>query len=91
MERVETLIKKLQDQFAQQASADQMLLTVQMLQAELLHLQQHTPVFQQQSIAVTVSNQLAPTPVETAAKNEVAEPVAEEEINEVLQVEEAEI
>ena len=34
MERVETLLKKLQDQFAQKAPADQLLLTVQMLQAE---------------------------------------------------------
>ena len=36
MERVETLLKKLQDQLAQHASPGQMLLTVQMLQAELL-------------------------------------------------------
>ena len=58
MERVETLIKKLQDQFAQNATADQLLLTVQMLQAELLHLQQNNaPAFEQQSVAVTVSNQ----------------------------------
>jgi len=90
MERVETLIKKLQDQFAQQASADQLLLTVQMLQAELLHLQQHAPAFQQESVAVTVSNQFTP-PVEAALKNEMAEPVAEEKIIEVLQVDEAEI
>ncbi len=39
MERVETLLKKLQQQFAANASADQLLLTVQMLQAELAHLQ----------------------------------------------------
>lgn len=89
MERVETLIKKLQDQFAQQASADQLLLTVQMLQAELLHLQQHAPVFQQESVAVTVSNQF--TPPEAALKNNITEPVAEEKIIEILQVDEAEI
>lgn len=89
MERVETLIKKLQDQFAQQASADQLLLTVQMLQAELLHLQQHAPAFQQESVAVTVSNQF--TPPEAALKNTITEPVAEEKIIEVLQVDEAEI
>lgn len=90
MERVETLIKKLQDQLAQQASADQMLLTVQMLQAELLHLGQHAPAFQQESVVVTVSNQFIP-PVEDSLKNEMAEPVAEEKIIEVLQVDEAEI
>ncbi len=55
MERVETLLKKLQDQFAQNASADQLLLTVQMLQAELLHLQ-HSNGFDANSVVVTVSN-----------------------------------
>lgn len=90
MERVETLIKKLQDQFAQHAPADQLLLTVQMLQAELLHLQQHSaPVFQQESVAVTVSNQF--TPVEDVLKTEIAEPKADEKTVEVLQVDEAEI
>lgn len=39
MERVETLLDKLKDQLAQKAGIDQLLLTVQMLQSELLHLQ----------------------------------------------------
>jgi hypothetical protein len=90
MERVETLIKKLQDQFAQNATADQLLLTVQMLQAELLHLQQNNaPAFQQQSVAVTVSNQF--NQFEAALKNNIAEPVIEEKTVEILQVDEAEI
>jgi hypothetical protein len=90
MERVETLIKKLQDQFAQNATADQLLLTVQMLQAELLHLQQNNaPSFEQQSVAVTVSNQFSR--FEAALKNNITEPVIEEKTVEILQVDEAEI
>ena len=90
MERVETLLKKLQDQFAQGATTDQLLLTVQMLQAELLHLQQNNaPILQQESVAVTVSNQF--NPVEAALKNNITEPVKEERIVEILQVDEAEI
>ena len=90
MERVETLLKKLQDQFAQHAPADQLLLTVQMLQAELLHLQQNNgPAFQQASVAVTVSNQF--NPVEAALKNKTTASIPEEKTVEILQVDEAEI
>jgi hypothetical protein len=90
MERVETLLKKLQDQFAQGATTDQLLLTVQMLQAELLHLQQNNaPAFQQESVAVTVSNQF--NTVGAALKNNIPEATAEEKIIEILQVDEAEI
>ncbi len=39
MQRVETLLNKLQEQLAQKAPIGQLLLTVQILQAELLHLQ----------------------------------------------------
>ena len=38
MERVETLCNRLQEQISQQASAEDLLITVQMLQAELMHL-----------------------------------------------------
>ena len=38
MERVETLCNKLQEQIAQHASPDQLLVTVEMLQSELMHL-----------------------------------------------------
>lgn len=38
MERVQTLLNKLQEQIEQHALPEQMLLTVQMLQAELLHI-----------------------------------------------------
>jgi hypothetical protein len=87
MERVETLLKKLQDQFAQNASADQMLLTVQMLQAELLHLQQHDAL-EDDAVVVTVSNM---SPVRKEPPVIVPEPPEEERIVEILQVDEAEI
>ncbi|HNK29973.1 MAG TPA: hypothetical protein PKG65_13660, partial [Ferruginibacter sp.] len=61
MERVETLLKKLQDQLAQHASPGQMLLTVQMLQAELLLLQgSASPAASETDIAITVSGMMAP-------------------------------
>ncbi len=87
MERVETLLKKLQDQFAQHAPADQLLLTVQMLQAELLHLQPVNGIHEG-SVVVTVSN------VHTLSKihsENIAEAPKEERIVEVLQVDEADI
>jgi hypothetical protein len=90
MERVETLLKKLQDQFAQQAPADQLLLTVQMLQAELLHLQQHNgPASDSESVSVTVSTQN--TPINGILKDRIPEIIAEEKTVEILQVDEAEI
>ena len=93
MERVETLLKKLQEQFAQKAPAEQLLLTVQMLQAELHHLSA-TPYGQTGSagsnIAVTVSqNSFRATAEKTG--EEIPEPVAEEKIVEVLKVDDAEI
>ena len=90
MERVETLLKKLQDQFAQNASAEQLLLTVQMLQAELLHLQQNNgPVFKNDSVAVTVFNINPVLKENSNGVTKAAEP--EERIVEILQVDEAEI
>lgn len=88
MERVETLLKKLQDQLAQHASPGQMLLTVQMLQAELLLLQGSASTSASETdIAITVSGMIAP-PVGKPVTDDV-----EMEIKtiEVLQVDEAEI
>ncbi len=91
MERVETLLKKLQEQFAQHASPEQLLLTVQMLQAELLHLQvSNAPAFDNDNVSVTVShfNHL----IKESKENNIPEAKAEEEkIVELLQVDEAEI
>ena len=86
MERVETLLKKLQEQFAEKAPPGQLLLTVQMLQAELLHLQAHdAPAFQNDNVAVTVS------PINDLKNKPEKNNVAEEKIVEVLKVNEAEI
>jgi hypothetical protein len=93
MERVETLLKKLQEQFAQKAPPAQLLLTVQMLQAELLHLseglsEQADHFHTMENVAITVSHIAGPK--DQPEKNNVAaEP--EEKIVEVLKVDEAEI
>ena len=89
MERVETLLKKLQDQLAQKATPAELLLTTQMLQAELMHLQ-GTDTGSFSDISVTVSQSMP------AAKEEVKEvakavPVEEERTVEVLLVDEAEL
>jgi hypothetical protein len=83
MERVETLIKKLQEQFAAKASAEQLLLTVQMLQAELACLKKDGAAQNSNNISVDIPQTILPPapPV----------PVAEERTVEVLQVDEAEI
>ncbi|HMC99061.1 MAG TPA: hypothetical protein VKH37_02880, partial [Ferruginibacter sp.] len=91
MERVETLLKKLQDQFAQNASPAQLLLTVQMLEAELQELEGgDNDIVTGNGITVTASH---PSYVNNQ-ENKTAEPEtppAEEKIIEVLQVDEAEI
>ena len=80
MERVETLIKKLQEQFAAKAPASQLLLTAQMLGAELAHLQTNTPAEKKSAISVDFPQSTLHT-----LKTE------EEKIIEVLQVDEAAI
>lgn len=83
MERVETLIKKLQEQFTANATAEQLLLTVQMLQAELACLKKDGFSQNNTNISVDIPQTILP-PVPAA-------PVAEEKTVEVLQVDEAEI
>jgi hypothetical protein len=78
MQRVDTLIKKLQEQFAANAPASQLLLTVQMLQVELNQLQ--PAAVQENTTHVDIPQTILP-----AAKKE------EEKIVEVLQVDEAEL
>lgn len=80
MERVETLIKKLQEQFAANVPASQLLLTVQMLETELSHLNNNAPPENSSIISVDIPQTILP-----AAKPE------EEKTVEVLQVDEAEI
>jgi hypothetical protein len=90
MERVETLLKKLQDQFEGKASAEQLLLTVQMLQAELMHLQDDlAPAYQNGNVFVTVSNV---NPGSNPPRVNITEIKPEEErTSELLLVDEAEL
>ena len=54
MDRVETLLQKLQEQFKQGATPGQLLLTVQMLQHQLLHLQAATPSVAKEAVVVSM-------------------------------------
>lgn len=92
MERVETLLQKLQEQFTKGDPPSKLLLTVQMLQHELSHIQAAGPANGKEVIAVSmpVNVNLVPavlTPVERAPEH----PEEEEKIIQVLQVDEAEI
>lgn len=80
MQRVDTLIKKLQEQFAANVPANQLLLTVQMLQVELTHLQLASTPDTNASINVDIPQTILPPA-----------PAEEERIVEVLQVDEAAI
>jgi hypothetical protein len=90
MERVETLCEQLRVQLSKKASPDELLMTVQMLQAELMHLksgQQSSPAG---SVAIDFP---AAVPFEQPASfpKETIETAPEEKIIEVLQVDEAEV
>ncbi|MGC4102039.1 hypothetical protein [Ferruginibacter sp.] len=80
MQRVDTLIKKLQQQFAANAPAGQLLITVQMLQVELNQLASDNT-----ANTITTINIDIPQTILPAVKPE------EEKIVEVLQVDEAEL
>jgi hypothetical protein len=80
MQRVDTLIKKLQEQFASKAPASQLALTVQMLQAELAHLQANAPAESTATISVDIPQTILPP----AQK-------IEEKTVEILQIDEAEV
>lgn len=88
MERVETLLKKINDLFAEGASADQLLLATQMLQAELHHLQNltNTNSFGNISISILPNNNDFIIKKEELLVNEEPEKTIE-----ILQVDEAEI
>lgn len=85
MERVETLCNRLLEQINQNASADAMLVTVQMLQSELMHLKATTaPVIETPVVAVAID-------VPAAFEIRQEETETEEKIIEVLQIDEAEV
>ena len=89
MERVETLLQKLQEQFKKGDSPQKLLLTVQMLQHELAHLQAAAPANGKEVVSVSMpvnANLQKPEIIEEAPP-----PAEEEKTVEVLQVDEAEI
>ena len=59
MERVETLCNRLLEQIAQNASPDTLLVTVQMLQSELLHLKATTAPIEEAPAAVAIDMPVA--------------------------------
>ena len=87
MERVETLCNKLQEQIAQKASPDQLLVTVEMLQSELMHLKLIQPKKDGYS---PVAVNIAPVQDTSPQKSKVAAAPAEKTV-EVLQVDQAEL
>jgi hypothetical protein len=87
MERVETLLQKLQQQINAKLPVDKLLLTVEMLQHELMHLKGTQPVEVNKSVIISM-----PLPImESQPADEIVEatPVAEEKTIEILQVDEA--
>ncbi|MBP9099584.1 MAG: hypothetical protein KBF74_12270 [Ferruginibacter sp.] len=87
MDRVETLCKKLQEQLSQNAGADQLLLTVQMLQSELLHIKSsQQPSIEPQAAAINI-----PSNFEMLAPEKVEERTTAEKTVLVLEVDEAEV
>ncbi|HMG81590.1 MAG TPA: hypothetical protein VK559_01015 [Ferruginibacter sp.] len=97
MQRIETLVEKLQQQLQEQADVNQLLLTVHMLQHELVHAKNAS--VENESTAVKVSMPFSltvPTNIYAATqaapeKVEEQKPVVEEKIIEILQIDEAEI
>jgi len=89
MERVETLLQKLQQQFKDGAKPAQLLLTVQMLQYELMHLQQNENGGDAM-VAVSMPLEVIAA-IQPPAATIPEKPTKEEKIIEVLQVDEAEI
>jgi hypothetical protein len=97
MKRVETLLQKLQEQFNEGATTRQLLLTTQLLQHELMHLQQQDPKVGKEVVSVSMPSngnfERSPLPVvqEAPAVKEQVVTITEEKIVEVLKVDEAEL
>jgi hypothetical protein len=90
MERVGTLLQKLQQQFNNGASASQLLLTAQMLQHELTHFQLTQPADVSTSVAFSMPLQNILPQQEAEIKFE-SKPLVEEKTIEVLQIDEEEV
>ena len=90
MERVETLLQKLQQQVNEKLPVEKLLLTVQMMQHELMHLQGNLPPDTNKATVVSMPLQtiiFQPKITETIA----SATVTEEKTIEVLQIDEAEV
>jgi len=88
MDRVETLLQNLQQQFKAGATVEQLLVTTQMLQHELAHLQRNQPLNGKEAIVVSMPKQIIPTFKPAIEKTIPAEP---EKTVELLQIDEAEV
>ena len=89
MERVETLCNLLTEKLANKASADEMLITVRMLESELLHIKKTTPAATATQSAALKISKLAESDLTDKDADTPAPP--EEKTVEVLQVNEADI
>lgn len=86
MERVKTLIDRLQQQLSENASPDSLLLTVQMLQAELVSLKKSSPSQPHSRVAVVIPESHEPlAPIQDNTESN------QEKVVEILQVDEKEI
>jgi hypothetical protein len=98
MQRIETLVEKLQQQLKEQADINQLLLTVHMLQHELVHSKNAALETGSGSVKISMpfslavpTNLYASAPTEETEKVEEKKPVVQEKIIEILQIDEAEI
>jgi hypothetical protein len=92
MERVRTLIEKLQQQIAENASADKLLITVQMLQSELLQQKANTTFINKGNVAVMMPGIASNNYKQQPYAKQTEQPAKQEEkIIEVLKVDEKEI
>ena len=86
MERVETLLQKLQKQINENLSVDSILITVEMMQHELMHLKATQPKGANKTVSISMPLQI----IEQWQSNEKdTAGIVEEKIIEILQVDEA--
>lgn len=90
MERVETLLQKLQEQFNNGVKAEQLLITVQMLQHELIHIQKSLPQSSRDSVIISMPLQ-AVEAMSVVGNEPEKQPVVQEKSVEVQKVEEQEV
>src|SRR5215213_315271 len=91
MERVRTLIEKLQQQIADNASAESLLVTVQMLQSELLQQKGNNASVNTGKVSVMMPGRSANHNQFQTSVKQTEGPEPEEKIIEVLKVDEKEI